>query len=254
MTPVELQKASSWKRIAAWVLDLMLLAVLAVGGTFLFSTLLGYDGYEQQLNQAYASYESQYGITFDIAKETYSAMTEAEKANYNAAYEALIADEEAMYAYNMVVNLSLLVTTLGILLSVLVLEFIVPLILKNGQTVGKKCFSLGVVRNDGVKVNPLQLFARAILGKYTIETMIPVYIILMLFWGTMDITGTLLLAALLIAQVICYAVTQNRAVIHDLLVGTVVVDIASQKVFESTEDLIAYTKRIHAEQAKRQEY
>lgn len=254
MTPVELQKASGWKRIAAWVLDLMLLAVLAVGGAFLLSTLLGYDGYERQLNQAYTSYESQYGITFDIDQQAYATMTEEEKANYDAAYEALIADEDAMYAYNMVVNLSLLVTTLGILLSMLVLEFAMPLILKNGQTVGKKCFSLGVVRTDGVKMNPLQLFARTVLGKYTIETMVPVYIVLMLFWGTMDATGTLLLAALLIVQVICYAVTQNRSVIHDLLAGTVVVDIASQKVFESTEALIAYTKRIHAEQAKRQEY
>ena len=37
-----------------------------------------------------------------------------------------------------------------------------------------------------------------------------------------------------------------------LLAGTVVIDISSQKIFENTEDLIAYTKRIHAEQVKRQ--
>lgn len=251
---MELQKAGGWKRIAAWVLDLMLLCVLAVGAAYLLSAVLGYDAYDQKLQASYAQYEAQYGITFNIDETAYQAMTEAERANYDAAYDALIADEAAMQAYNMVVNLSLLMTTLGILLAMLVLEFAVPLALKNGQTVGKKCFSLGVVRTDGVRMNSLQLFARTVLGKYTIETMIPVYVVLMLFWGSMNAVGTLLLLALLIAQVLCVAITHTKSAIHDLLAGTVVVDISSQKVFETTEDLIAYTKRIHAERAQRQEY
>lgn len=251
---MDLQRASSWKRIAAWVLDMMLLCVLAVGAVFGLSAIFGYDSYDQKLQAAYDSYETQYGITFSIDQSAYAAMTEAERANYDAAYDALLQDEEAMYAYNMVVNLSLLMTTLGIFLAMLVLEFAVPLLLKNGQTAGKKCFSLGIVRTDGVKINALQLFARTVLGKFTVETMVPVYILLMLFWGAMDATGTLILLALLIAQVICVAVTRTRSAIHDLLAGTVVVDIASQKVFESTEDLIAYTKRVHAERARHQDY
>lgn len=251
---MDLQRASSWKRIAAWILDLMLLCVLAVGAAYCTSEIADYDSYNQKLQAAYEHYEKQYGITFDVDQTTYEAMTAEEKANYDAAYEALIADKEAMYAYNMVVNLSLLTTSLGILVATLVLEFIVPLILKNGQTIGKKCFSLGVVRIDGVKITPLQLFARTLLGKYTIEMMVPVYIVLMLLWGSMGIVGTLVLLLLLIAQVICVAVGQNRATIHDRLAGTVVVDISSQKVFETTDDLIAYTKRIHAEQVKKQDY
>lgn len=251
---MELQKANSWKRIAAWILDIMLLCVLTVGAVYLLSAVLGFDAYDEKLQNAYDSYESQYGITFSIDQQTYEAMTQAEQDNYNAAYDALIADEDAMYAYNMVVNLSMLMITLGILLAMLFLEFILPLILKNGQTLGKKCFSLGVVRIDGVKMNTLQLFARTILGKYTIGTMIPVYTAMMLFWGTIDAAGLLLLAALLIAQMICVAVTRNNSAIHDLLAGTVVVDISSQKIFESTDDLIAYTKRIHAEQVRQQDY
>lgn len=250
---MDLQKASSWKRIAAWILDMVLLCVLAVGAAYLLSGVLGYDAYDQKLQAAYDRYEKQYGVTFHIDQTDYEAMTDAERANFDAAYDALNADTEAIHAYNMVVNLSLLLTTLGILLAMLVLEFAVPLMLKNGQTIGKKCFSLGVVRTDGVKMNTLQLFTRTLLGKYTIETMVPVYVVQMLFWGGMDATGFLLLA-LLIAQVICIAVTRTNSAIHDLLAGTVVVDIASQKVFESTQDLIDYTKRIHAERAQRQEY
>lgn len=251
---MELQKANGWKRIAAWILDIILLCILTVGAVYLLSAVVGFDAYDAKLQAAYDSYESQYGVTFSIDQQTYEAMTDAERENYNAAYDALIADEEAMYAYNMVVNLSLLLVTLGILLATLILEFIIPLLLKNGQTVGKKCFSLGIVRIDGVKMNTLQLFARTILGKYTIGTMIPVYIAMMLFWGSLDAIGLVLLAALVIAQAICVAVTRNNSTIHDLLAGTVVVDISSQQVFESTEDLIAYTKRIHAERAQRQEY
>ena len=138
-------------------------------------------------------------------------------------------------------------------LAYLVLEFAVPLLLKNGQTIGKKCFSIGIARIDGVKLTPVQLFVRTVLGKFAVETMIPVYVVLMLFWGIMGIGGTLVLLILLVIQIVCIAAGQNRLTIHDRLAGTVAVDITSQKIFESTEDLIAYTKRIHAEQAKRQE-
>lgn len=251
---MELQKANSWKRIAAWMLDLMLLCILAAGSIALFSSVLGYEAYSQTLDEAYSKYETQYNVTFNINQEIYDGMTEEERVNYKAAYDALVSDEEAMDAYNMVINQSLLSTTFGILLAVVLLELILPLILKNGQTLGKKCFALGVVRTDGVKVTTLQMFVRTILGKYTVETMLPVYLLLMAFWGTVGSGVTWILLALVAAQIICIAVTKNRSAIHDLMAGTVVVDIASQKVFDSTDDLIAYVKRIHAEQAKNQDY
>ena len=251
---VDIQKASVWKRIAAWIFDVLLLCVLAVGFGALLSWLLGYDGYSQSLEAAYDRIESQYGVVFDISQEEYQAMTQAQRENYDAAYDALIRDEESMYFYNMVVNLSMLITTAGILAACMALEFAVPLLLKNGQTIGKKIFSLGVVRQDGVKINTMQLFVRTLLGKYTIETMVPVYLVMMLFWGMMDITGTLILAGLGVAQVILLFAHRNNAQIHDLLAGTVVVDISSQRIFTSTQELIEYTKRIHAERAARQDY
>lgn len=251
---LDLQKASMWKRIAAWLLDSILICVLAVGFGFLLSVALNFDGHNQDLQAAYDRYENQYRVQFDISQEDYLALPQEERDAYDEAYDALITDEEVLYTYNMVVNLSLLITTLGILLAFMTLEFAVPLILKNGQTVGKKVFSLGLVRTDGVKLNTMQLFVRTLLGKYTIETMIPVYILLMLFWGAMDMTGTLLLLALLVGQLISVCATRTNGALHDLLAGTVAVDISSQKVFSSTQELIEYTKRIHAEQARRQDY
>lgn len=251
---MDLQKANMWKRIAAWILDTILVAVLAVGFGVVLSGLLNYDGHNANLQAGYDRYETRYGVVFDISVEEYESKTEAEKAAYDEAYQALIADEQVLYSYNMVINLSLLITTLGILLGVLAMEFVIPLILKNGQTVGKKAFGLGLVRPDGVRITTMQLFIRALLGKYTVETMIPVYILLMFLWGTMDMTGTVVLFALGVAQLLCLGITRDNAAIHDKLAGTVVVDISSQKVFDSTEALIEYTKRIHAERAQRQEY
>lgn len=251
---LDLQKASVWKRIAAGMFDGILTGTLAVGLAFLLSLILNFDGYSQNLEAGYARYEQEYGITFNITQESYQAMTEAERANYDEAYGQLIRDEEVLYAYNMTVNLMLVITTAGILLATLVLELAVPLFFGNGQTLGKKIFGICLMRTDGVKINHLQLFTRTILGKFTIETMIPVNIVMMIFLGTMGLTGTLVLLALGIAQVVILAVSRTNSLIHDLLAGTVAVDYASQRIFQTTEDLIEYRKQIAAERAARASY
>lgn len=250
----DIQKAGFWKRIAAWMFDAILMSVLIVGCGLLLSWLLGYDGYSAQVDNAYARYESQYGVAFDISQSDYQALSDAQRQAYDAAYAALISDGEAMRAYRMMTSLSLVITTFGILLAMLLWEFILPLWMGNGQTLGKKIFGLCLMRADSVQINTMQLFVRTVLGKFTVETMIPVYILLMLFWGTMDLTGTLILAGLLIGQCVCIAVTGSHCAIHDLLAGTVVVDMASQTIFRTTEDLISYQKAMAAERAARQKY
>ena len=250
----DIQKANIWKRIAAWMFDEILLSILAVGFGVLLSWLLGYDGYSATIENAYAKYEAQYGTVFEISLDAYQSMSGTARENYDNAYAALTADAEAMYAYNMMLNLTLVITSGGIALALLLWEFLIPLWLGNGQTLGKKIFGLCLVRNDGVKLNTMQLFMRTLLGKFTIETMSPVYIILMLFWGLTDLTGTLILLALLVAQGACIVFTQTNSAIHDLLAGTAVVDMGSQTIFRTTEDLINHQKKIAAERAARQPY
>lgn len=251
---MDLQKAGLWKRTAAWMFDSILLGILAVAFGVLLSWALGYDGYSQTMDEAYEMYETQYGVVFDISRESYEAMTEGERERYNAAYDALIADENAMHAYSMMLNLTLVILTLAILLATAVIEWLIPLKLGSGRTLGKKIFGLALMRTDSVQMNNMQLFTRAILGKYTVETMIPVLILLMLFWGTMGVMGTAILAVLLFAQIGCVLFTRTNSAIHDLMAGTVVVDYASQTIFRTTEDLTAYQKRVAAERAARSPY
>lgn len=249
-----LQKANLGKRIAAGILDGILVCVLATGFAFLLSVVLGYDGYNQKLNEGYHRYETQYGVSFDISQEEYAALSEAARENWDAAYKALSQDTEVTMAYNVVLNLTLVIVSIAILLSVMALEFVIPLLLHNGQTVGKKLFGLGLVRVDGVEVTTLQLMVRALLGKFTVETMIPVFVILMIFWGISSLIGPIILFALLVAQVICLCVSKSNALLHDQMAGTAVVDINSQRIFRSAEDLIAYQKQVAAERAARQTY
>ena len=250
----ELQKASISKRIAAAILDFILLVMLVTGAATLFSNILGYDTNIAIMEAREKHYETEYGIVFRISEEELNALTEEQRQNYNAAFEALRVDKEYIHALYLQLNLILLITTFSILLGVLVVEFIIPLCLKNGQTLGKKVFALGLVREDGVQLTTFQLFIRAILGKFTIETMIPVYIVIMLFFNTANIITLVILAALLLGQIISLIVTKTNAAIHDLLARTVVIDLPSQRIFKSSEELLAYTKKIHAERANRSDY
>ena len=250
----DLQKGSVTKRMAAWLLDLMLLLTLVVGAASGLSAVLGYDRYQSQLNAAYEKYKTQYNIEFQITQEEYDALPAEEKRIYDEAAKALNNDEEAMYAYEMIINLTMLITSGSILIGILLAEFVLPLILGNGQTLGKKAFGLGVIRADGVKVSPAQLFIRSVLGKYAVETMIPVYVFLSILFQTGGQIGTLLVMAILLTQLGLLLFNRNKSLIHDLLAGTVVVDIASQTVFETVDDLIAYKNKLHAEEASKQEY
>ena len=250
----ELQKASISKRIAAAILDFMLLVIIVTGAATLLSNIFGYADNISTMEAREKHFETEYGIVFRISEDELNSMTDEQRQNYEAAFEALKADEEYIYAWYLQFNLILLITTFSILLGTLVVEFIIPLLLKNGQTVGKKVFALGLVREDGVQLTTLQLFIRSVLGKFTIETMVPVYIIIMLFFNTANIVTLAILAALLLGQIISLIATKTNAAIHDLLARTVVIDMPSQRIFKSSEELLAYTKKIHAERASRSDY
>lgn len=250
---IELQKANMWKRISAGLFDGILLAMLAVGLAFLLSVVLGYDGHTAQLEARYAEYEARYGITLDITSADYDAMTEEERAQYDAALAAFAEDREAGYLYSLLINLTLVIITFGILLSYLILELIVPLLFGNGQTLGKKVFGIGVMHVNALKITPQMLFIRTVLGKYTLETMIPVLLILMIFFGIIGIEGTAIILVLALVQVVLLAATRTRSAIHDLLAQSVTVDLASQMIFENAEARMNYVKNRAAEEAARAE-
>lgn len=242
---LDLQKASLLKRASARLLDLILLVIIIVGFSAILSHALNYDHHSKRLDEYYTQYESEYGIEFDMSVEKYEAMTEDERKLYETAYNALISDEDAMYTYHLLVNLTLLITSISILFGYLVLEFFVPLKFGNGQTIGKKIFGIALMRTGGIKITPVCLFIRTVLGKYTIETMLPVLVMIMIFFGNVGIIGIAILALLVITQIILLFAHRNHVQIHDLLADTVAVDMASQMIFDTAADLTAYQQKLY---------
>ncbi len=250
----DLQRASMWKRISAWLLDAILLCIIATLMAFVLAAVTNYDGYSEQLDARYTYFEEQYGVSRNLTQDQVNAMTDEERANLTAASDAIAADEEALYAYNMMLQLIIIMTSFGILLGYVVLEFAVPMVLGNGQTIGKKVFSLGVMQQNGVRVNGVCMFIRTVLGKYAIETMIPVMMVLMLFFGTIGTAGWIIVGVIGIIQIALLITTRERCMIHDKLANTVTVDLPSQMIFKTQEDLIAYKEKVAAEKAANQVY
>lgn len=265
----ELRKIGIVRRASALLLDLILLAVLATGFMFIISLICNYKAEEQLSSQNYIAWEefrkdyvgdiaSYYGFTYEEDGETNYTIKkdgeisslgelvqklidskgedEAVKEAYDA-YMALPSAAEVNIQYRYVYNLLFMMTSLGIFLSFLVLEFILPIILKNGQTVGKKVFGICLVRPNCVKITTMSLFARAILGKYAIETMFPVLLVFLFLFGGLGILAVILLAALGLLNIVLFFACKNRTPIHDLLAGTVAVDMRLQMIFESEEEL-----------------
>lgn len=246
----ELQKASITKRIAAAILDFIVITILVTGVAAVLSSVLDFNSHIALLDERQKHYEAEYNVKFDISQEDFEKLTQEELKTYDTAYSALVGDDAFLQA----ISVTMSIITFSVMIGMFISEFCVPLWLKNGQTIGKKIFGLALIRVDGVQLTTFQLFVRSVLGKFTVETMIPIYILIMIFFNTASIIHLAILAILLIGQVASVIISKTDAAIHDHFAGTVVVDFASQMIFHSKEDLLAYTKKIHAERANRSDY
>ena len=252
-TVLDLQRAGMWKRLSAALFDAIILFTVIIGMALLLSTVLDYDGYVTRLDELEKQYGETFGVDLNITAEEMEKLSQEEMAVYEAADKAFGADPDVVYTYNMMLSMAVVIVTFSILLGYLLLEFLVPLLWKNGQTFGKKLFGIGVMRVDCVRLPAILLFARTVLGKFTIGTMIPVYVLIMIIFGRVGMFGTVIVGALLLVQSILFFGTREHTPIHDKLAGTVTVDLGSQMIFDSPEELLEYKKRIHAESAEKRE-
>ena len=79
----DIQKASMWKRISAYIFDFIILSIVVVGIAFILSSVLGYDGYSDRLEDYYAKYEAEYGVSLNITEEEYNKYSEEQKAKFD---------------------------------------------------------------------------------------------------------------------------------------------------------------------------
>ena len=234
--------------------DTMMIILAAVGIAAIMSLFMNYEEHYNTIETIEAECAAKYGINTDLTAEEYEQLSDDEKQRYLEADAEFGSNPLVADAYNKLLTLTLLTITFSLLIAYVGLEFVVPIFLKHGRTLGKKIFGLAVMRTNGVKLDGQAHFIRSIIGKYTMETMVPVYIILMIIFGNLGPIGTLMLIAFLILEIAVYATTRTRSTVHDLVSDTVVVDMASQMIFESYDDLMAYKTKLHEEEANKKEY
>ena len=250
----DLQRADVWKRISAYMFDKILLFTVIVGVAFLLSFCFDFEKYSSIQTARRAELEAEYNTSLSISEEDYNKLSEEEKARYDAAMDVFSKDEDVQYAMAMLFQFTLILATFSVMIGYIVMEFILPLIFGNGQTLGKKFFGLGVMRVDGIKITPPILFIRTVLGKYTLETMVPLMILIGLGFGVMGIVGVAVLLIIWITNVVLVIKTDTRSTVHDMLSSTVCIDLSSQMIFENEEAALAHKQRVHKEMVDRAEY
>lgn len=246
----DIQKANMWKRISACIVDFIFLVIIAVGVASLLSMAFGYDKHEAVRDELRAAYEQSYGISFD----EYDTLSDEQKELYSIAYEAFLSDPEVNELDTLIINITVMIISLSFLAAYILFEICIPLLFGNGQTLGKKVFGIGVIREDCVKISLFQLIVRTVLGKFAVETMLPIFLVLMLLFNFMPLFCLIGLAAIFVIQVVMTLCTKLHTPIHDRISGCVAIDIGSQMIFDSREALLEFIKHQQAEAAERAEY
>ncbi len=250
---ITLQKANLWKRISAWLFDAVLTFCLMLGVAIGVSYMLDYDSKVAVIKDVRSDIETQfefdkYELSFDISEEEYEKLDDAKKQIYDEANKAFLQDGRTVVALRELLILVLCNVAVSLLVADLVIYFVIPLLFKNGQTLGKKCFGLGVVRSNCTKVTPPVLLVRALVGRYAMETIVPLTIAGMMLLGILGIVGTITLLLLFMLEIVVMIKTSTNSCVHDLLTDTVVVDTSSQMIFENKDALYEY---VRAEEAKK---
>lgn len=252
----DLQKASMMKRISAFLFDFIMRVMLIIGIASILSACFKYDAKVERFDELSEQYVTDFGV--DLTEDEYNLLSPDEqnayKEKYEEANEAFNSNPEVARLSDLIISLTVLITTSSVLVGYLLLEFTVPLFLKNGQTLGKKIFGIGVMRDDGVRISTKMLFVRSILGKCTIEALVPIAIVLLVFIGNAGSIGLITLVLLGGLEIFLMVKTKTNSCIHDLLAYAVTVDMASQMIFDSEEALMEYKNRIHKEMSERADY
>lgn len=246
----DIQRASMLKRVPAWLLDIILLITVATGFLTLWSQVFDVMPHVEKLSGIVEEYEAEYGGQLSMSVEEYEKLTAEEKLAADEISleidKALNQDPEALKALETVATYIFAMLSLSVLCAYVILEFLIPLWLKNGQTLGKKCFGVALMRKDGIKVTPFMMFARTVLGKCTVETMIPVLALVLML---LNIAGPIfwLGVAVLLAQIIVPLATRDKTALHDLMACTVAVDLSSQMIFDTPEAMEAYYAELYTD-------
>lgn len=121
----------------------------------------------------------------------------------------------------------------SIVIAGIITYIIIPTFLKNGQTIAKKIFKLGLANYDGYKFQNWQLWPRFVIYFVVAAAiMLPV-------WTNPTYYILLVIGAILISFAFMMA-SPKRSALHDFAARTIVVDLESSIIFENEIEEDAY--------------
>jgi uncharacterized RDD family membrane protein YckC len=232
-----LNLANPWKRFAAWILDFILLATIAVGVTWLCSIIFNFT----EENAKLYSYYEQYGVY--TVTDGVGAFCETD-ANYSNECAAMWTnfgnDASAVGQYQKVVSLTFIMLTIGVFVSTTIIYLVFPLIFRNGQTIGKKVMGVALLSKDEIQVSTFQVVTRYLIGNFTIMLMLPIMLLLVAIYFNWGLILTLPGIAIELGNIVAIMVTKNKQNIPDLIARTIPIDISSQIIAKTPEELSKY--------------
>lgn len=247
---IDVQRAPYSKRLFAFLADVILAGIITAGLYFLLSAAFNVDSYTNRYKEIIAGYERDYGVSFKTTAEEYAKMTEDEKENYKNAVDAANNDKDANDAIVTSYTLSFIIFASGIVLSTVILDFMIPIFTKDGRSLGKLLFGLGVMRRGCTKISTPVLFVRNVIGKGVFEAALPAVIILTVFNNVTGIFGVILLVIFLIAEIFSLIKSGGSSMLHDVLADTVVIDWASQRIFKTVAERDEFIKESEKQAAE----
>lgn len=261
----ELRQAKISKRIAAFVMDMIMFFIIFAGALFAFENFsVDYNEnrivYEEKCLEHNLSFETinengeKYVKTWTIQDylESSYASSSCKVSNssnltsvssecqeeFNKFFlknnENFSKDEVALKAFNNVLNYRISFYAISTLVGLIIVNLVFPLIFKNGQTLGKKIMHLGLVSKKGIKVSKLNVIGRFLLGIFAVEVM-P----LMMYFAASNVFGMTAIIGVLVTVVnFCLIVfTKNHTMIHDYIGGTIVIDLDTTVIFNTLEEM-----------------
>lgn len=249
---LDFHKAKPIKRLAAYVIDLILLVAITAGVWYAIYSATDYNACDKEFQSYIDQYAQKHGVDLNIPSNEIQNYPEEVQKKYNEALLDLNDDKQAMSVYAQKAKINLLAAMVGLFAAYVILEVMIPLIFKNGQTVGKKIMGLCVMHKYHVRVGFMQIIYRSILGKYFIETLIPVEMLILKNYGVLGTTASLIMAIIAMTQGFIVLMSQANCGIHDKLFNTVVADFKKQHIFDNWDERFDFEEAYEKEMAERE--
>ena len=241
------KRATWFKRILAFGLDIILFAVLLTGAMFLISYIVGFQHELELLNAKFIEYgiylkndEGIYEFCSDINGST--ACKDAWEAFNNDALACSYYDNTALKTLPILIG--------GVFVTELILDYIIPMCLKNGRTIGMFCLGLAYIDTRDIKINHFQVFTHFLFGKFIVVSALPIFFFLMHFFNVFPTYGLLICVVIILANLIMKFASPKRMGIADSIGKMYMIENESQIYCNTVEELSALKAIEALEKAK----